>query len=495
MDLSEAEIEAREQAREETQGAMSRSLVLVSSKAATWALAFVMTVMMPRYLGATGFGRLYLAMSLTGIMAILVEFGLNSLVAREVSRSREDATRYLINAGAIKAALWVVAFGVLAVVCKIVNYPVQTQIATAILAVSVLFTAEESLLQAVLQANDRIRWIAIGTFIEKMIYVGLGVGALMLGFGILAVSVTMLLSTAVGFGLSLTWFILLGRQSDVRTGWRGIEVKDLFVRALPFFSVLFFGAIYFRVDVIILSLFKPDAVVGYYGAAYRLFQTTYIIPDAFVFALFPLFCRLSSQRGEGLVVASQKSLDLLLLVALPIAAGMCTLSDEIITTLYGAHRYAESIPVLRILSLAIVLMYANGVFVQLLIATERQKRLATTAVIAALFNVTANLILIPPFGAIGAASTTVATEVVVLALNYSFLPRTVTSQLRYTTAGKALVASLAMAAVLTAISGLNLLLLIPLGALVYLGGILLLKAVPAEDWAMMRSAVANLRSA
>ncbi len=37
----------------------------------------------PAMIGVTGFGRLYLAITLTGIMSILVEFGLNSLVARQ----------------------------------------------------------------------------------------------------------------------------------------------------------------------------------------------------------------------------------------------------------------------------------------------------------------------------------------------------------------------------------------------------------------------------
>lgn len=484
----------QERVREETQGAMSRSVVLVGAKVATWVLAFVMTVMMPRYLGATGFGRLYLAISLTAVMSILVEFGLNSLVAREVSRQRQDATRYLVNAGLLKAGLWVIAFAILAVVVRVADYPLQTQIAVAILALSVLLASESTLIVAVLQANDRMRWIAISTVVEKIVYVGLGVVVLVLGYGVLAVSAVMLVGSLAGFVLDVWWFRSLARDTDVRTGWQGIELKGLFVQALPFFSVLFFGAVYFRVDVIILSLLSTDAVVGYYGAAYRLFQTTYIIPEAFLFAFFPLFCRLSPQPGDALSVAAQKGLDLLLLIGLPISLGMFVLSDEIVTTLYGAG-FAASVPILRVLSLAIGLMYANGVFVQLLIAVEKQKRLAVTAGIAAVLNVTMNFLLIPAVGALGAAIATLVTEAVIIGVNFAFLPRSLTRKLRFMAPLKAAIAASLMSGVLLALDGRSLLLLVPAGIATYAVAVIALRAVPAEDWAMMKAAILNLGTA
>jgi O-antigen/teichoic acid export membrane protein len=330
--------------------------------------------------------------------------------------------------------------------------------------------------------------------LEKLAYVGLGVAALLLGYGVLAMAAVMLVGAVAGVLLDLWWLRCLANDTDVHTGWQGFEVKNLFVRALPFFSVLFFGAIYFRVDVVILSLLTSDAVVGYYGAAYRLFQTTYIVPEAFLFALFPLFCRLSPRPDDALAVASQKGLDVLLLMGLPLATGMFVLSDEIILTLYGA-RFAASVPLLRVLSVAVALMYANGVFVQLLIATERQKRLAATAAAAAVLNVSLNFALIPFIGALGAAAATVATESLVILLNFGFLPRELTRQLRFKTPAKAMVASAVMAGVLVLLNGYSLLLLVPVGVVTYFAGIVVLRAVSPEDWAMIKTALANLGGA
>jgi O-antigen/teichoic acid export membrane protein len=187
-----------------------------------------------------------------------------------------------------------------------------------------------------------------------------------------------------------------------------------------------------------------------------------------------------------------KCLDILLLIGIPLSAGMLVLSDEIIVTLYGA-RFHASVPLLQVLSVAVMLMYADGVFVQVLIATERQKRLATTAMVAALLNVGTNFALIPSLGALGAAITTVVTEILVIAMNFGFLPRAVRGSLRFSTMGRAAVASTLMAVVLLLLNGQSLLLLVPVGFAVYLAGIIALRAVSREDWTMLKSAFGGMR--
>ncbi|MCL2504007.1 MAG: flippase [Coriobacteriia bacterium] len=492
--------------QEQTQGALSRSVSLVGARVSTWVLAFIMTVIMPRYLGADGFGRFYTALSLTGVMSILVEFGLDSLVAREVARRKEEAGRYLLGAGIIKVVLWVVASIILGIVVRVIGYPAETQIATLILAISVLFTAIATLLIAILQANDRMRWIAVSTMLEKIIYVVFGVAVLVMGKGVIAIAVVTLVSLVAATVLDFWWFSRLSEGNSLRLGSKSVDVKELFIRALPFFSVLFFGAIYFRLDVVFLSLLASEKAVGIYGAAYRLFQTTYILPEAFLFSFFPLFSRLSPSKGGGLEVAAQKSFDILMLIGLPLAAGTCVLSRELIGTLYGAKEYADSIMIMQVLAVAIALMYANGVFVQLLIATDRQKRLAVTAGVAAALNVASNLVLISVFGALGAAMATVLTELLVIVMNFSFLPPELRRRLRFGATVRIALSAAAMAGVLLLSKGLAktlipgvpgffvLLALVVAGIATYFAAVLVLRAVPADDWAMIRSAIKNLRT-
>jgi O-antigen/teichoic acid export membrane protein len=486
--------ETAEHVHEQTTSVLTNSMVLLGSKVVTWALAFVMTIMLPRYLGAAGYGRLYFAISLTSVFAIMVEFGLNSLVSREISKTPEDTTAYLINAALLKAGLWVVAFAIMNAFVRIADYPPQTVAAVMILGLAIMITSMSSLLVAVLQATRHINWVAISSIAEKAVLTCLGVAALLAGYGMLVVAGIMLFSATVGLVLDLFWFVRLSRIAPVHAGWGGVRPKPLFVKALPFFSVVFLGAIYFRVDVIIMSLVKSSVVVGWYGASYRLFETTNLIPEAFMFAFFPVFCRMAVRGDNSLALATQKALDLLLLIGIPISVGMFTLAGPIIKTLYGVQ-FLPSVGSLRLLALATPLLYTNAAFVQLLVATDRQKKLAMTAGIAAVVNVGLNLLLIPRFGHIGAAGVTVVTEFVVTVVNYRFLPRSLTAELKITTPIKALAAAALMAVPLVLMQGQNVFVSIGVGVGVYLGAVVLVKALPAEDVQMMKAAVAGMWSA
>lgn len=487
MSMSDAELQAH--VRDQTGGVLSRSVVMLTSKVATWALAFIMTVMVPRYLGAAAWGRLYFAISLTTIFSIVVEFGLNALVTKEVSRHPGQSTTYLFSAAILKAGLWVLALAVMAGAMGVSSYPTETRLAVLVLAVSVLVSSMSSLMVAVLQAHDRAGLVAVSSALEKAVYVALGVGALLLGYGVVAVALVMLAGALAGFALDVFWLLRLSRRVPIHEEWQGLQVRSVFKRAVPFFSVLVFGAVYFRIDVVMLSALKPDAVVGWYGSAYRLFETTNFIPEAFLFSLFPMICRFSAKDDRALALAAQKGLDLLLLAGVPIAVGTAVLADNVIGTLYGHTQYAQSVPVLRTLSIAIVLMYANGVFTYLLIASDRQHKLATTAGIAAVLNVGLNLVLIPPYGAMGAAVSTVLTESVVVALNFAFLPRPVAALLRPHAALKAVVAAAVMSAPLIALRNESLLVLVPLGVVTYLISVWALRILPVEDWQMMKTAL------
>lgn len=484
--MSAIEATVTEEVGTHMEGVLSRSAVLMASKAGTWILAFVMTVMLPRYLGATGFGRLYFAISFTTMSSILVEFGLNSLVTREVARRPEEATRYLANAALIKTGLWAIAFAVVAVVVRLGSYPPETRIAVTVLAVGTLLTALDTLVTAVLQATDRARWVAASSLFEKAWYVGLGAAVLLLGYGVVAVAWVILFAAVAKLVLDLAWLRRLSHRVRLHSPWRGLEIAWLFRRAVPFFSMLFFGAIYFRMDVLIMSLLANDATVGHYGAAYRLFETTDLVPEAVMFALFPVFCRLSSRDDESLRMTAQKGMNILVLLGVPVATGVCVLADKIIGVLYGTGQYESSVLVLRILAVAIALMYVNGSFTQLLIATDRQRRLVVTAAVAAIVNVGMNLVLIPRLGAAGAALTTVVTEAVVICLNFSFLPREFTRQLRFAVPVKVMLSSLVMGLALVVLGAQPLVLLVIAGVAVYVAALVVVRALPAEDWAMMR---------
>ena len=54
--------------------------------------------------------------------------------------------------------------------------------------------------------------------------------------------------------------------------------------------------ILFRIDTVMLAAYESDAVVGNYGAAYRLFESTLFLSWAVGAAVYPVYSRRSGER-------------------------------------------------------------------------------------------------------------------------------------------------------------------------------------------------------
>ncbi|KKQ83069.1 MAG: Polysaccharide biosynthesis protein, partial [Candidatus Daviesbacteria bacterium GW2011_GWF2_38_7] len=74
--------------------------------------------------------------------------------------------------------------------------------------------------------------------------------------------------------------------------------------------------------------------------------------------------------------------------------------------------YSQSIPVIKILSLAIPFMFIHAPAVSLLLSTDKYlKDVLILSVLAVSFNIIANLIFIPKYGLFAAAYVTVLSEI------------------------------------------------------------------------------------
>ena len=95
--------------------------VLLVANIVTYLLGFFTTLYTARYLGVEGFGILSLALSLTGIFGVFTDLGLTTLTAREVSRDKSLANKYIANTFIIKILLALFTFGLIALVVYILG--------------------------------------------------------------------------------------------------------------------------------------------------------------------------------------------------------------------------------------------------------------------------------------------------------------------------------------------------------------------------------------
>ena len=144
--------------------------------------------------------------------------------------------------------------------------------------------------------------------------------------------------------------------------------------------------------------------VGIYGAAFRIFESTMFVTSAFTSAIFPWFSRKHVEDSSVLSRGYEIGLLVMLTILTPIGVACTVLAAPIVHTLYGT-RYDASITPLRLLG-AVVIAYGINMFTSsTLAANDRPRLMHSILLITVVQNIAMNALLIPPYGATGAALT------------------------------------------------------------------------------------------
>jgi len=133
--------------------------------------------------------------------------------------------------------------------------------------------------------------------------------------------------------------------------------------------------------------------------------------------ILPLMSRYIFTNQNKFKNISDKTFKIFCVLTVPLVVGTLFLSEKIIF-LIGGSGFTESANVLRILIFALAFIFFGHFFNSVLLAGNLQKKLMKVLAFCAVFNVGTNLIVIPHYSYIGAAFTSVFTEMLVVALTF-----------------------------------------------------------------------------
>jgi len=411
----------------------TNTTLLMGSQLVTWVSGFVLMLFLPRYLGSEDYGRLYVAMSITAIIQILINFGGYYMITKEVSRSRENAPYLVVNSIGIRIVFWAISIAILVLFSHLAGYTTKSRAVILVLGVSTLWVGTGGVLSSTFRGFELMRYPSLAAILERVFVTVVSVGALLLGADSLIIAIVM----AVGALLNL--LVSLRFTSHIvpyvpKFDWNASI--ELIKTSIPYFLTSIFTMIYFRVDAILISLMAPATIVGSYGAAYRFFDALMFLPFIFSTAVFPVLSRLWIKEEGGLVRTTQKSLELIILAAIPISIFVFVFSEQVIQFLFGLKEYSLSVPVLQIFSVTLILVYLDFILVNAVIASDRQRRWSIIALIAVPLNLVLNYLLIPYTqtqygnGGLGAASTTFITESFIIINALMLVPKDILSLFR-----------------------------------------------------------------
>jgi O-antigen/teichoic acid export membrane protein len=469
---------------------------LMVSQLVTWLLTLLLTLFLPRFLGAAAVGQLHFANSLWAIVVVLVSFGMDQLITKEVARAPEKTAELFGTSVVVRAILYVFGFGAVALYLHLLDYPTLTVQVVYVIGISQLAGLFIGAVQASLQGLEKMQYMSIGTVAGKAVNTVVCIILLLLGYGVLVIAMITVLSAFVNLGIQLFY---LRRLQPVRLRFSWSASVGMLRAGSPYLFTYLFLVIYQQVDAIIIAGLVNETTLGWYSAADRLFGTFLFVPTVFMTAVFPALSRLYVTEGEGdqLSRIMSKSFDLLLMLSVPIGLGVIVVARPLVILLFGAE-FANSGPILAVMGVVLTLTYQNMLLGQFVISTDRQNKWTVIMAIAAISTVPLDLVLVPwcqaqfGNGAIGGAIAFVITETGMMFAGLRLLPPGSLKRSNLWSGARIFAAGFVMMGAAWLLRDTFLLLPVAVGGLVYGLLLVLLRVIGPAEWQLLRRVWGNL---
>ncbi len=374
--------------------------------------AFVVSLIVARWMGLTVAGLINLAMALATIFLIPAKFGIDGAASRLISEyqvSSPGRIKQLISSSILLRLVFTVPVGVaLSATAPWLAAFFKEQALTPLFRISgiMIFSVSLNELAALLVLGlNRFGLLFTVRSLMLVIRVGLTVAAIKLALGASGVLGAYIVAT---LATALMVFWMLWRM-DLPAGDRGetpLIRKRLFRLSAPLAISGASVTIYSLIDKLMLGYYDGAAQVGLYSTARNLQETSLFPTFALVMTLRPALAGAWSagdlKRCAGLV---NRSIVGSLYYSLCVVVVLACLASPIITGLFTAE-FDASTPILLLFLPIIVLRSIGSVVLPGLIAADKAGTYAKLTVAGAVLNFILNMLMIPPWGANGAVIST-----------------------------------------------------------------------------------------
>lgn len=360
-------------------------------------------LVLARSLGKEGFGFFSYAIVYTGLFALIADLGMQSILVRELSRSKWNSGEVIGIAIMIKAGLSLFAVVLSIIFAFILGFPQDLFVVITILSFNILVTSKLSTFRVVFEAPYqsalRMEVPVLIHFADSLVLVGLiiwlamsdaGLGTLAAGYVIASVPGTLL----------IVYFA--AREFHTSFKFRKELVRYLILESLPlwFYSILMTLAA--GIDTILLREFWDEGTVGLYSVALRLTLPWMFIPNGIVVSIFPSLSRFHETSSDNIKSIFRLALKILLLFGLTLAIFTNFWGRDLINFLFS-QEFGDSSGALSILMWSQAIFFLNFFFTATLTSLNYQKSTFFAAAMILLTSGLSNLILIPYFSLEGAA--------------------------------------------------------------------------------------------
>ncbi len=403
-------------AHEKTQTAqrlVKNSAWLFSAEAISKLTALGIQIIAARYLGNKGYGMFSYAFVGTGIVLNFIDLGLRTYVTREISIQPDRAWDLLRSIFFLKRIITFLSIVILCVAYSLIPLDATSLVVISLISSAMILDGYTEIYLGVFRGFERMKEISAFMVLQRILFFLIGLGILALGYGIIEFCFAFLLVSCLSFFVIKKLTNRLGISNSSK--WDRAIIKNIIRDSKFICLMILFTYIYFRIDSVLIFFILGKADTGTYTAAFKIIESLALLVAGIRGALFPILSKTYSKDNIQFQRVWRQASRFLLILGLPLSAGMALLGPKLIGVLYGPA-YQVTGPILQIMAASLFIVLLNEFIAYLLLAADQTKSAIKIAMAAAIFNVILNSVAIPRWGGIGAACVAGLTELLLFIL-------------------------------------------------------------------------------
>ncbi len=381
-------------------------------------IGYLTRMILSRSLPKEEFGLFYSILAFVGMTTILYDLGLTNAVARfssfysarrQYGKVKETVLITLI----VRIFLSLVIFSAVLIFSDKISltlFHTQDSRPLIILMLATVIAVVYSIFLSYAQGMRMVYLFGMGEFLRNLM--SLLFVLLLISHGLIGVCYAYLLANVV---LSLFFMISsIAKTTYVFKAKAKINISyalKLFSYSIPLFLAGFAGLVLSYTDTLMISYFKGLEQVAYYQIAMPTSRVLWNFVGSLLPVIFPIATAMVSLREtKKLALTFELMTKIIMTFVIPASFLMFLYPNIIITLLFGP-KYVSASPILKVLAFIAIFYSFNAAITSFLAAEGNTKKISKIIGMTAIFNFFANLIAIPPFGAVGAAAATLCSYI------------------------------------------------------------------------------------
>lgn len=417
---------AAEQARADEGRAVGRSsAALLLSRALVSAMGWAGSILIARLLGAEAWGQFSFVFGVLGLLSVVTDLGVGRVVlGKLLDPDPAEVERVATSFLALRVLLGLLGYGVAMAYVVLLGYDAVVVRATAVAGVVVVVATPSHALSVLFQSRLRMTVVAgaeaLGQLVQLVLTVLVAVVAPVLLLFVIPFVVNEIACLAVKVRA-----VRRRAAGPVRLGrpelWRW---RQMVVDAVPLTIGVALTTLIGKIDLLLLGRLDTFQAVGLYAIGYKFADVVALAGIAIVTPVMTLMVAAWPHDPGTFRLRTQQTGSVVVGLAALVVATFWSAAGPVIRTLYGAE-YGSAVGSARLVVLGGVFSLLTTLGFTVLVAAGRHRLYPWVGLAGLTLNVGLNLVLIPRFSFPGAAWATVITEVVLAALIWLLVARTV----------------------------------------------------------------------